>query len=98
MEKINLTSLSIEGMAVRRAMTGAQIFEIGGPENVRKADALAERLREILKDKEGVRITRPTQTTEVRIRDLDDSVESADSVVAAVASAGGYRRRSRPAT
>jgi len=71
-------------MGARRAVTGAQIFEIGSPDNGRKADALAERLCKVLGDKEGVRITRPTQMFEVHIRDLDDSVVSADVVVASV--------------
>jgi len=60
-----LVSLEIEGMRARRAVTGAQIFEIGGPDNVRIADALAARLREILGDREGVKIARPVQTAEM---------------------------------
>jgi len=41
-EKIDLASLDINGLSARRAITGAQIFEIGGPDNKRKTDALAE--------------------------------------------------------
>jgi len=67
---------------------GAQIFEIGKPDNARKVDALATRLRGVLGDREDVRISRPSQTSEIRVRNLDDSIVSAD-VVKAVASAGG---------
>jgi len=84
---IDLASLEIEGMGARQAVTGAQIFEIGGPD-VRKADALATQLREVLGDREGVKIARPVQTAEIRVRDLDDSVRCED-VAKAVSSAGG---------
>lgn len=87
-DKIDMTSLEIESMGVKRAITGAQIFEIGGPNNAQKADALAAKMRGVLKDKEGVKITRPTQTAELRVRDLDDSVRCKD-VARAVSSAGG---------
>lgn len=86
--KIDLASLQINGVGARRAATGAQIFEVGGPDRERKADALAERLREVLGQREGVRITRPTQTAELRVRDLGDCVEETD-VLRAIAEVGG---------
>lgn len=82
-------------LSVRRAMKGAQIFEIGGTgkagsregsENGCAGDAPEG--GSLFKDKEGVKVTRPVQTSKIRVRDLDDSVESTD-VVRAIASAGG---------
>lgn len=87
-KNINLAELGINGMGARRALTGAQLFEIRGPDHAQKADALAERLREVMAGRDGVRITRPMMTAEVRVRDLDDSVEPQD-VANAVANIGG---------
>lgn len=33
------------------------------------------RLREVMAGRDGVRITRPTMIVEIRIRDLDESIE-----------------------
>lgn len=86
--KIDLASLEIGGMAARKAVTGAQIYEIGGPDKERRADALASKLREVVGQREGVRISRPAMTAELRIRGLDESIVPAD-VVMAVATNGG---------
>lgn len=55
---------------------------------MQKADVLALKMREVLAEKDGIRITRPVQTAEIRIKDLDDSVQVKD-LEAAIASAGG---------
>jgi len=86
-EKIDLAGLDINGVTARRAATGAQIFEVGGPDNKRKADVLAERMREVFTDREKIRVSRPSPTAELRVRDLCDAVEEED-VLRAVASAG----------
>lgn len=86
--RIDLASLEIGGMMARKAVTGAQIYEIGGPEKEKKADALATKLREVVGQRVGVRISRPTMTAEVRIRGLDESIVPAD-IVRAVAMNGG---------
>lgn len=88
-ERIDLAALEIGGMKARKAVTGAQVYEIGGPDRERKADALASRLREVVGQQEGVRISRPTMTAEIRIRErLDESIESAD-IAKAVTMVGG---------
>jgi len=74
-------------MTARRALTGAQIYEVKGPDNVNKADALAAQLREVMSGREGVRVTRPIMMTEIRIRDLDESVEPSQ-VADAISRAG----------
>lgn len=52
-DKIDLASLDINGLTARKALTGAQLFEVGGPNNKEKADVLASRMRDVLADKEG---------------------------------------------
>jgi len=84
---INLTELGIGGMTARRALTGAQIYEVTGSDNVNKADALAARPKEVMSGREGVRVTRPTMMAEIRIRDLDKSVEPSQ-VADAISRAG----------
>lgn len=55
-------------MSACRAVTGAQIFEIGRPDKQRKADALADKIREVLAGKEEVRVTCPIATAHNRRR------------------------------
>lgn len=74
-EKIDPASLGIDGMTARRAVTGAQIFEIGGPAKREKADALAVKIREVLADRKGVRVTRSSATAKLRVKDLHDAIE-----------------------
>lgn len=87
MDSIDPASLGIQGMTARRAVMGAQVFEIGGPEHHRKADALAENIRRVMEGREGVRVSRPSPTAELRVRDLHDAVREED-IVGAVATAG----------
>lgn len=84
--QIDPASLGIKEMKARRAVTGAQIFEIGGPDKQEKADALAARIREVLADRDGVKVTRPLATAELRVRDLHDAIVEED-VRKAIASA-----------
>lgn len=87
MRDIDLASLDINGLKARKAVTGAQLFEVGGPDNKKKADALADRMREVLADREGVVVSRPCPTAEIRIRDLTEAVEEED-ILQAVSFAG----------
>lgn len=48
---------------------------------------MAQRIREVLADKEGIRVTRPTTTAEIHVRDPSDAVVEED-VFKAVASVG----------
>jgi len=72
----------------RRARTGALLLEIPGPDNEKIADNLAQKMREILNGQEGVVISRPIKTTEIRVRDIEDSI-SVDEVVESLAASGG---------
>lgn len=40
-----------------------------------KAEILASRMRNVLQGKEGIIISRPTKKAELRIRDLEESIE-----------------------
>lgn len=71
-EKISLLELGIERSKVRRAANGGVLIEIPGPDGVIKADRLANKLREVVKDK--AIISRPVVKGEMRILDLDNSV------------------------
>ncbi|XP_068619349.1 uncharacterized protein [Battus philenor] len=85
--RIRLADLGIEALRQKRALTGALLLEISGEDCGRKADDLAARMREVLRDV-AVKISRPVKTSEIRLRDLDDAV-SPGEVAEAVAEAGG---------
>ncbi|XP_063367024.1 uncharacterized protein LOC134655491 [Cydia amplana] len=85
--KVDIDSMGIAGVRIRRTATDARAFEIPGAASGQKADDLAAKLREVL-DPALVRISRPTKCAEMRISGLDDSVLSSE-VVAAVAKEGG---------
>ncbi|KAL0868749.1 hypothetical protein ABMA27_008184 [Loxostege sticticalis] len=82
-EKVDIQGLGIAGVKIRRAATGARILEVSGDERDGKANALASKIREVL-DPQLVEISRPQKTAEVRVRELDDSV-NAEDIRAAVA-------------
>ncbi|KYQ51986.1 hypothetical protein ALC60_08904 [Trachymyrmex zeteki] len=73
---ISLKDLGIEDFRPRRAITGALIWEVRGPESKAKADRLAEKLSAALADRDDVRVSRPAKSAELRVSGLDDSVTS----------------------
>jgi hypothetical protein len=87
-KKIELKSLGIEDLRPRRAITGALVLEIRGEGNGEKADALANKLREIMADRDDVKISRPIKTVEIRLSGLDDSV-TPQEVAEALGRVGG---------
>lgn len=66
-ERVDLATVDIEAVRPRRAQTGALILEVPGKESGDKADALADKLREVFEGDENVRITRSTKSAEIRI-------------------------------
>ncbi|XP_046621171.1 uncharacterized protein LOC124305634 [Neodiprion virginianus] len=88
--KIQLEELDIGGTRVRRAANGGVLIEIPGPENAKKADALAERLSNIIGEKYGdaVQVTRPSTKGELRVQGLDDSVTT-EELARTLAEQGG---------
>ncbi|XP_026825056.1 actin cytoskeleton-regulatory complex protein PAN1-like [Ooceraea biroi] len=84
---VDIDALGIAAPRVRRALTGALIYEIPGPESATKADELASRLEKVFEGS-GVRVTRPLKKAELRVRRLDDAATE-ESVSRAVAATGG---------
>jgi len=84
--KIKLIDLGIDDTRIRSAMNGGQMIEVAGTEKDAKADRLASKLREVIRQ-EGVKICRPTMRAELRIRDIDVSV-TADEIRDALAAKG----------
>jgi len=77
-EKVNLRGLGIEGVRPRKSKTGALLLEIPGGDGATRAEALVKELREALKDREGVSVTRSIKTAEIRVNDIEDSVSAAE--------------------
>lgn len=89
--KVKLSEVGIQGgIITRTAVTGALVLEVPGAENGPKADALASRMREVLQDKEGIKINRPTKTADIRVRGLECSITK-EEITEAVAEKGGCR-------
>ncbi|XP_049875606.1 uncharacterized protein LOC126380821 [Pectinophora gossypiella] len=85
--KVDLQSLGISNLRIRKAVTGARVLELAGASSTEKADTLAEKLRESLSG-DVVKVSRPIKCAQMRVMGLDDSV-TAQEVVEAVAKAGG---------
>ncbi|XP_046619804.1 uncharacterized protein LOC124304978 [Neodiprion virginianus] len=85
-----LEELDIGGTRVRRAANGGVLIEIPGPENAKKADALAERLSDVIGEKYGdaVQVMRPSTKGELRVQGLDDSVTT-EELARTLAKQGG---------
>lgn len=87
-QKINLSELGITNVRARKAATGALVYEIPGEGKKEKADLFANKLMEVLREKKGVRVARPSKKGELRVRGLDESATK-EEVVAEVARIGG---------
>lgn len=76
--KVNLAELGIDSMKPKRAITGGYMFEVAGEDKSAKADKLAAKLREVIGG-EGVKITRPRKTVELRLKGLDASITPSEA-------------------
>ncbi|XP_070529994.1 uncharacterized protein [Cardiocondyla obscurior] len=72
---------------MRTTATGALLIQIPGSESSSKADALAGLMKEALINKEGVKVSRPVTTAEIRVWPLEPSITK-DEVIEAVISKG----------
>ncbi|XP_032690542.1 uncharacterized protein LOC116853523 [Odontomachus brunneus] len=70
--KVPLSELGIKNLRCKRAITGALLLEVPGPEGDKLADTLAIKLRVALAGEEGVRVDRPSKKAEVRLHNLED--------------------------
>ncbi|XP_041985042.1 uncharacterized protein LOC121737430 [Aricia agestis] len=71
----------------RLARTGARILDVTGEDAQQKADALANRMRDVL-DRDVVRIGRPVKRAKLLVSGMDDAATAAD-VIKAAAKEGG---------
>ncbi|XP_075991212.1 uncharacterized protein LOC142986584 [Anticarsia gemmatalis] len=86
-QNIVLADHGISGIAkICVAATGARKMEIPGPDAEKKADSLAEKLREVLRG--DAIVSRPYKCVDIRVRGLDDSV-TPEEVARAISRAGG---------
>lgn len=85
-KRIPLGELDITGSRTRRTVNGGRIIEIPGVDAQKKADHLAQTLREVLGSEFAVNT--PTIKGELRLLGLDDSVTQ-EEVVEVIAQVGG---------
>jgi len=64
------------------------LLEIKGEGNEEKAEHLANRIKEIIKEKEGAKIWRPSRRQKIRLSGLPIGVK-VEEVASAIAEAGG---------
>ncbi|XP_070162482.1 uncharacterized protein [Polyergus mexicanus] len=88
-EAVSLTELKIDQTRIRKAANGGTIIEVMGPENSARANALAEKLRQVFQDQ--AKVARPVMKGEIRLVGLDDSI-SAEEVAYVIARDGGCSR------
>jgi len=86
--RVNIKDLGIPELRPRRARTGALLLEVPGADGGRRASVLAGKLREALGDREGITISQPVKTAEMRVKDIEDSI-SAIEIAEALAAQGG---------
>lgn len=75
-QEVSLHELGIEGIKIRQTATGGRVLEIPGSTSGEKADLLATKLKSVLNGM--VNISRPIKCVDLRIGDLDDSVDETE--------------------
>ncbi|XP_011858589.1 PREDICTED: uncharacterized protein LOC105556127, partial [Vollenhovia emeryi] len=74
--EVKLEDLGIGGLvSIRSGATGAKVIEVSGEGHADKADLLAGHITRVFLGEEGTRVDRPRRMAEVRLRDLDDSLD-----------------------
>lgn len=63
--EINLEEIGISALRPKRAITGALVLEVPGPEGVTRAKMLKEKLQKAVGDMEGVKVARPVKTMDI---------------------------------
>ncbi|XP_026328040.1 uncharacterized protein LOC113236250 [Hyposmocoma kahamanoa] len=83
---LQLSTVGLNSVRVRNTATGARIIEVPGSDSGTNADALAEKLREIIGD--VAVISRPTPKADIIVSGLDESVGPEDVQRAVAAKSG----------
>lgn len=89
-EKIDLKEIGISALRPKRAVTGAIVLEIPGPDGENKATILRDKMEEALAGMQGVRVAKPTKMAEIRIKNILD-ISSPQEVTEAVSLLGGCK-------
>ncbi|KYN12748.1 hypothetical protein ALC57_15073 [Trachymyrmex cornetzi] len=76
--RIDINTSNITEIRPRKAKTGALLLEIPGTEGTSKANKLADKLKEVLKDQQNVLISRPEKMADIRIKALEESMTRED--------------------
>jgi len=84
--KIDLANLGISDLRVRKAQNGGLLLEIPGEKSRDKATILASHMREAVGDSANIRV--PTKNMELRLRDVDITVQASE-VASAISAVGG---------
>ncbi|XP_067203393.1 uncharacterized protein [Linepithema humile] len=88
-DKIDLKDINIKSLTMRKARNGGVLLEISGEQSRMKADALASRMREAVKDLPGeVKISRPSRRMDVRLVGLEIAI-TPEEIAATIATEGG---------
>lgn len=69
---LNLRSIGVDHVVVRRSATGGRIIEVPGADSGATADTLAEKLREIIGDVAEVK--RPYKSAQIRVSGFNEAV------------------------
>lgn len=87
-EKISLDDLQIKMTKIRRAANGGMVIKVLGKNEQECADALADKLKDVLKDQ--ARVVRPMIRGEIRLIGMDDSVTK-EEVCQVIVQTGGCK-------
>lgn len=82
---ININELGIEETRIRRTMADSLLIQVAGEKSKAEADALAERMRNIVGSE--ARVARPSRKAEIKISGLDEDT-TPEEVVEVVALEG----------
>lgn len=85
--EINLEEIGITALRPKRAITGALVLEVPGPEGVNRAKALKDKLQHAVGSLEGVKVARPVKTMDIRVKDVTEPTRT-EEVRRALVAAG----------
>ncbi|XP_029176752.1 uncharacterized protein LOC114944860 [Nylanderia fulva] len=88
--KIDAKELGIESMHMRRGVTGSILLSVRGKDSSVKADALAEKMKEVFPSSGTIRVGRPSRTEDIRLRGMMAFVGRQD-ILDRVALVGGCK-------
>lgn len=87
-QETSLAEYGIKDIKIRRAANKNTLLEITGEDHVNKANALADKIKEVLNDM--AKVTRPTRRADLRIIGFDESV-MVEEIECAIAETGNCK-------